>query len=146
MNTLILAAYCALHVMASTDIAYPVLSAQQSATASAIDETEVLMQQLADAKIFGGSVAIQKAGTIVYARGYGQAVKVGLSPQHSVLLDVLHSRTTSYPPPISHYVLSLQELSVPMKAEYIFPLGSQAKYVPGSPEQTSHLDHSALHL
>ena len=93
MISLILAAHCALHVMASTDIAYPVPPAQHPATASAIDETEVLLQQLTDAKIFSGAVAVQKAGTIVYARGYGQAVKVGLSPQRSVLPDVLHSQT-----------------------------------------------------
>ena len=83
MLSLLLAAHCALHVMASPGIAYPVPPAQHGATASAINQTEALLQQLADARLFSGAVAVLKAGTIVYARGYGQAVEVGLSPQPS---------------------------------------------------------------
>ena len=75
MYLLILAAQCAMHVMANSGVGHSVPAAAHSA----INETQALLQQLADAKVFSGVVAVQKAGTLVYTGGYGYAVEVNPS-------------------------------------------------------------------
>lgn len=76
---LLLAAHCAQAVTAGPGIGYSLPTAESSARASAMNETEALLQQLAISRIFSGAVAVKKAGTLVYAGGYGYAVEVDLT-------------------------------------------------------------------
>ena len=47
-----------------------------STYADAIQQTSRFLQQLADAKVLSGSVAVQKNGQLVYSDGFGWASEV----------------------------------------------------------------------
>ena len=53
-------------------------TAADSAYADIIQQTNRFLQQLADARILSGSVAVQKDGQLVYSDGFGWASEVRL--------------------------------------------------------------------
>ena len=52
------------------------VSTHQGAASSPLVRTTDLLQRLADARVFSGTVAVQKGGSIVFNGGYGYALEV----------------------------------------------------------------------
>ena len=48
----------------------------QKTEPNALNKTVDLLQRLADARVFSGTVAVQKGGSIVFSGGYGYAMEV----------------------------------------------------------------------
>lgn len=51
-------------------------STGRKAVASPSNRTTDFLQRLADARVFSGTVAVQRGGSVVFNRGYGYAVEV----------------------------------------------------------------------
>ena len=51
-------------------------STRQSSVSSPVGRTTKFLQRLADARVFSGTVALQKGGSIVFNEGYGYAMEV----------------------------------------------------------------------
>ena len=63
------------HCLAQPNSATSMPTAQKTES-YALNRTVDLLQRLADARVFSGTVAIQKGGSIVFSGGYGYAVEV----------------------------------------------------------------------
>ncbi len=64
----------ALHVGANPGSSVTTVASGQTFTA--VNDTQTVMRQLAGGRIFSGTVAVQKAGSIVYSEGFGHALQV----------------------------------------------------------------------
>lgn len=70
-------------------VAVALLQVAWSSSLSAVDQSLSFLSELTESRIIGGTVAVQKAGKVVYSKGFGYADEV--STVKSLCLKYLHN-------------------------------------------------------